>query len=145
MMIANPLSDITMLKDKQQPVFEDKWPNMRPTILKLLRQVVSFFSRETFITNSSNLGSCESSRMARPLLAGSLGVPLGRQGSAQSVQRPPRGHPRVHQAGPGARALTPGGAGTAESLHCGMAKVFHTMQLPSHAFWPAGDCLARQD
>jgi len=27
-----------MLKDKQQPVFEDKWPNMRPTILKLLRQ-----------------------------------------------------------------------------------------------------------
>ena len=30
-----------MLKDKQQPVFEDKWPNMRPTILKLLRQVGS--------------------------------------------------------------------------------------------------------
>jgi hypothetical protein len=27
-----------MLKDKSQPVFEDKWPSMRPTILKLLRQ-----------------------------------------------------------------------------------------------------------
>ena len=27
-----------MLKDKNQPVFEDKWPSMRPTILKLLRQ-----------------------------------------------------------------------------------------------------------
>jgi len=27
-----------MLKDRNQPVFEDKWPNMRPTILKLLRQ-----------------------------------------------------------------------------------------------------------
>ena len=39
--VANSLSDSTMLKDKQHPVFEDKWPNMRmrPTILKLLRQV----------------------------------------------------------------------------------------------------------
>ena len=27
-----------MLKDKNQLVFEDKWPSMRPTILKLLRQ-----------------------------------------------------------------------------------------------------------
>ena len=63
-MIANPFSDITMLKDKQQPVFEDKWPNMRPTILKLLRQVGSYFSGDIFITNSSNLGSCQSSGMA---------------------------------------------------------------------------------
>lgn len=27
-----------MLKDKGQLSFEDKWPSMRPTILKLLRQ-----------------------------------------------------------------------------------------------------------
>lgn len=27
-----------MLKDKSQLCFEDKWPSMRPTILKLLRQ-----------------------------------------------------------------------------------------------------------
>lgn len=27
-----------MLKDPNQPVFEEKWPSMRPTILKLLRQ-----------------------------------------------------------------------------------------------------------
>jgi len=27
-----------MLKDRNTPVFEDKWPSMRPTILKLLRQ-----------------------------------------------------------------------------------------------------------
>ncbi len=27
-----------MLKDKNQLSFEDKWPSMRPTILKLLRQ-----------------------------------------------------------------------------------------------------------
>ena len=27
-----------MLKEKNQPQFEDKWPSMRPTILKLLRQ-----------------------------------------------------------------------------------------------------------
>ena len=27
-----------MLKDKNQLSFEDKWPKMRPTILKLLRQ-----------------------------------------------------------------------------------------------------------
>ena len=27
-----------MLKDKTQLSFEDKWPTMRPTILKLLRQ-----------------------------------------------------------------------------------------------------------
>ena len=38
-----------MLKDKQQPVFEDKWPNMRPTILKLLRQVTTII-RDLFIT-----------------------------------------------------------------------------------------------
>ena len=30
--------DINMLKDPNQPVFEEKWPSMRPTILKLLRQ-----------------------------------------------------------------------------------------------------------
>ena len=30
---------LTMLKDKNQPVVQDKWPSMRPTILKLLRQV----------------------------------------------------------------------------------------------------------
>ena len=28
-----------MLKDPNTPVFEEKWPCMRPTILKLLRQV----------------------------------------------------------------------------------------------------------
>ena len=38
LMLKIHLSDNIMLKDKQQPVFEDKWPNMRPTILKLLRQ-----------------------------------------------------------------------------------------------------------
>ena len=27
-----------MLKDPNTPVFEEKWPSMRPTILKLLRQ-----------------------------------------------------------------------------------------------------------
>ena len=27
-----------MLKDKGQLQFEDKWPSMRPTVLKLLRQ-----------------------------------------------------------------------------------------------------------
>lgn len=33
------LTSITnMLKDKNQLSFEDKWPSMRPTILKLLRQ-----------------------------------------------------------------------------------------------------------
>ncbi len=30
--------DPAMLKDKGQPSFEEKWPSMRPTILKLLRQ-----------------------------------------------------------------------------------------------------------
>ena len=30
--------DIRMLKDPNTPVFEEKWPSMRPTILKLLRQ-----------------------------------------------------------------------------------------------------------
>ena len=30
--------DINMLKDPNQPVFEEKWLSMRPTILKLLRQ-----------------------------------------------------------------------------------------------------------
>ena len=47
--VANSFSDSTMLKDKQQPVFEDKWPNMRPTILKLLRQVTTII-RDLFIT-----------------------------------------------------------------------------------------------
>ena len=30
--------EVDMLKDKGQLSFEDKWPSMRPTILKLLRQ-----------------------------------------------------------------------------------------------------------
>ena len=58
MIVANSLSDRTMLKDKQQPVFEDKWPNMRPTILKLLRQVgppVGSDSSSTFILKPRKL------------------------------------------------------------------------------------------
>ena len=144
-MLKIHLSDNIMLKDKQQPVFEDKWPNMRPTILKLLRQARFVHAIQSELTIYQKTGSCEQSRMARPLLVGALCVPLGWQGPAQGVQRPPRGHPRVHQTSSGAGPLAPGGAGATESLHSRVAEVFHTMQLPTHAFWPAGDGTAGQN
>ena len=51
LMLKIHLSDNIMLKDKQQPVFEDKWPNMRPTILKLLRQA-RFVQKNTLRTDN---------------------------------------------------------------------------------------------
>jgi hypothetical protein len=45
-----------MLKDKNQPVFQDKWPSMRPTILKLLRQVEKAKVSNFVITGSRRQG-----------------------------------------------------------------------------------------
>ena len=54
-----------MLKDKSQQLsFEDKWPQMRPTILKLLRQEVEE-AEGTF-----NLSMTRSGKMIRRMSVG---------------------------------------------------------------------------
>ena len=127
-----------LLKDPNSPVFDEKWPSMRPTILKLLRQEavsraewhdlfwlvhsVCLWDDKVilFIFSSSKLMFCA--------------------GSSKSVQWLERGYSRVYKAGSGASVVSPGGAGAAQGVHCRMEEIFHTMQLSSNAIRPTRDC-----
>ena len=51
----------------------------------------------------------------------------------------------VYQASSRTSFVTFGGSSIVESLHCGMAEIFHSMLIFTHAFWPVGNVATRQD
>ena len=128
-----------MLKDKNQLVFEDKWPSMRPTILKLLRQEAVtraewhdlFWLVHSVCLWDDKVSSAGYRYTSHVFTASS--------GTTKSVRSTTGRHPGVHQAGAGEGLVTPGGAGAAQGLHSRVEEVLHSVQLPSNAIRSAGD------
>ena len=128
----NPWKENVLKKQKNQNKHHVK--GQRPIVLRGQMALNAADHFETFTT-----GNSDSWAMARFVLARPFSLLMGRKRAAQSLRRSTRWYPGVYQAS-ARKSFEPfRRSSTFESLHCGMAEIFHAMFIFTHAFWTIGN------